>query len=216
MWLWRRGLARAGRLLWEISYVYGIMQGEVEPGFGRDLHFLAMRYGLHDRAGARSCARSDGRAFAASGEAADDSAEHGASPDDFGGALAARAALFLNVAAGDLISPSLISEAVERNGEFAAALEFSGGAGVNKFEIYVESFGDDDAIADDNRRVKRCAKGLASAIDAGVDGIDGANGDDGAIRNGDGDGLRRRRQRRWCGSGGFLRCRFVERSGTGR
>jgi hypothetical protein len=52
-------------------------------------------------------------------------------------------------------------------------------------------------------------------IDAGVDRIDGAHGDDGAIRDGDGDGLRRRRRWRRRGSGGFLwRC-IVERAGTG-
>jgi len=96
-----------------------------------------MRYSLHDRAGARASTRADGRALAPSGEAADDGAEHSASADNFGGTLAARAAFFLHVAAGDLIGPALVCEVVERNGEFAAALKFSGGAGVNEFEIHV-------------------------------------------------------------------------------
>ena len=59
------------------------MQREVEASFRWYLHLLAMRYSLHDRAGARASTRADGRALAPSGEAADDGAEHSASADNF-------------------------------------------------------------------------------------------------------------------------------------
>src|SRR6266404_1760528 len=131
LWLRKRGLACAGRFLWEISYVQGIVQSEVEASFGRDFYLLAVGQGLHGGAAARADSRTDCGSFAAPGKAADDGAEHRATPDDFGGALAARAAFLLHVTARHLIRPALISEVVERNGELAAALEFSRGAGVN-------------------------------------------------------------------------------------
>ena len=191
------------------------MQGEVEPCFRRDFHLLAVGKGLNSRAAGRACACADGRAFTTSREAADDGAENGTSTDDFRGALATRAAFFLNVAAGDLIRPALIGEAVERNSELAAALEFSGGAGVHDLQIYIQAFGNDDAVADNDRRVERAAKRLAGTRDAGVYGIDSSHGDNGAFGNRNRDGLRRRWRRRRRGSGWLFGGRVMQRTRAG-
>jgi hypothetical protein len=46
------------------------MQGEVEPGFGRDFHLLALGHGLHGGSTSGADARPDRSAFSAAGKAA--------------------------------------------------------------------------------------------------------------------------------------------------
>jgi len=53
-----------------------------------------------------------------------------------------------------VIRLALVSEAIERNGEFAGAIEFAPGAGGDEFQVNVETFGYDDAPIDEDRGVQ--------------------------------------------------------------
>src|ERR1700730_14252487 len=62
--------------------------------------------------------------------------------------------------------------------------------------MYVQTFGNDDIVADNDGRIERSSEALTGTLVLGVNRIDGADADDGASRNSDGDGLRRRWRRR--------------------
>src|SRR3974390_1122443 len=100
-----------------------------------------MSHGLNAGAAPRANSGANGSAFASAGEPADQCTESCASTDDSGGPLAARSAFLLNVARGKYVGFALIGNAVERNGKFALAGEFSGGAGLHELQFGVETFG---------------------------------------------------------------------------
>ena len=100
----------------------GIAEREVQVSFGGDTDFLAVSSGLHGGAAGSANTRADGCALAASGEAADDCAENGATTDDSGGTFAARLTFLLNIAGRDAIRFALIGEAIEGDGEFAGTV----------------------------------------------------------------------------------------------
>jgi len=152
-----------------------------------------MRRKLHSSAAARTSASANGCTLAASGDAADDCAEHGATADDGSRALAARLTFFLNITGGDAIGFALIVEAIERDGEFAGALQAAGGAGGDEFQIDVETFGDDDIAFNEDWGVEGATKSLARFTGGRVDAVNGAHGEDGAFRKSNRDGLRGRR-----------------------
>src|SRR5215470_2992636 len=186
-----------GFLAWNVGDVDGRVKREIKARFGRNLHLLAFRECLNSGATARTYAGTDGRAFAAAGESSDQRTESRAATDDGRRALAARAALFLNLTGRDRVGLSLIREGVERDGKFTGAFEFSRGAGLHDFEARVQTFWKHDVIVDDNRVIERGIEILAGGSGSGIDGVNGAHSNDRAVWNGDGDGLRSW-GRRWC------------------
>ena len=174
-----------------------LFRSEIEAGFRRDFHLLTSGHGLNRSSTPGADACSDRRAFSTSSQAADQSADSGATANNGGRTLAARSALLLNVTCGERVGLSLIGKALERNCKFAAPLEFSRGTGIDEFQCHVEALGDDDLVTDDDGRVERTAERFAGGACGGVNRINGADRDDRAFGNGDRDRLRRWRRMWW-------------------
>src|SRR6266403_3334954 len=98
-----------------------LLQRKIESCFRRDLHLLPFGEDLHTRAGSPAYRCTDRRSFSASSHRSNQRTEGRSASDCLRGALPARRARLLHVAADNIISLSLKDDAAQLQRELAAA-----------------------------------------------------------------------------------------------
>src|ERR1700676_2176148 len=98
-----------------------LLQRKIESCFRRDLHLLPFGEDLHTCAGSPAHRCTDRRSFSASAHRSNQRAEGRSASDCLRGALPARSAGLLHVAAGYVISLSLKDDAAQLQSELAPA-----------------------------------------------------------------------------------------------
>src|SRR6202011_5236405 len=152
------------------------LKGKIQDRLRRQFDLLALGCGLHTAAHASPSCGTNGRAFAASSDGADNASNDRAAANFLRGVLAPRTALFFVLVSLNVVSPAAHCDAIELQDQYRLSGKLACALEVNDVTSHVAARGYGFFSVDAQGRVQSGVEGVTEPVLFSVDGIDQADG----------------------------------------